>query len=279
MGAGAVIVAMHHEQNIFKMGGLKAPLKLVYITMFVATLAISGLPPFAGFFSKDAILIGAFVSEHYIIWSVASFTAFLTAFYMFRLLFSVFHAAPKSQHKLQLLPQSMTLPLVVLAFGSATVGMFGLNEAYGGGSWFQHFLALPDQKLHIAHSTEYLLGAFNVALALSGLAFAYRLYAKSAEESVSDTLYKKVVINKFYIDELYTLLFQRPLLLLSRFIATVMDPKVFDGVIDFSVGFYLHLAGYFNQLQNGKVRYAALYILLGVSAMSYYLLFKLGMLI
>ncbi len=279
MGAGAVIVAMHHEQNIFKMGGLKAPLKLVYITMLVATLAISGLPPFAGFFSKDAILIAAFVSEHYLIWAVASFTAFLTAFYMFRLLFSVFYAAPKSQHKLQLLPQSMTLPLVVLAFGSATVGLLGLNEAYGGGSWFQNFLALPDLEHHVSHSTEYLLGAFNIALALGGLAFAYKLYASSAEESLPDSFFKKIVINKFYVDELYAILFQKPLLLLSRFIATFIDPKLFDGVINLSVAFYLHLAGYFNQLQNGKVRYSALYILLGVSAMSYYLLFKLGMLI
>ena len=197
---------------------------------------------------------------------------------MFRLLFSVFHAAPKSEHKLQILPQSMTLPLVVLAFGSATVGLLGLNEAYGGGSWFQNFLALPDMEHHVSHSTEYLLGAFNIALALGGLAFAYKLYASKAEETLPDSFFTRVVINKFYIDELYELLFQKPLLLLSKFIANVMDPKVFDGVINLSVGFYLHLAGYFNQLQNAKVRYYALHILLGVSAMSYYLLYKLGML-
>ena len=278
MGAGAVIVAMHHEQNIFKMGGLKAPLKLVYVTMLVATLAISGLPPFAGFFSKDAIIVGAFVSEHYVIWAVASLSAFLTAFYMFRLLFSVFYATPKSQYKLQLLPSSMTLPLVILAFGSATVGLLGLNEAYGGGSWFQHFLQLPNQQAHVAHSTEYMLGALNVALALAGMGVAYRLYANKAEEAVADTAFKKLVINKFYVDELYILVFQKPLLVLSRFIATVIDPKIFDGVINVSVGLYLRVGLYFNQLQNAKVRYYALHILLGVSAMSYYLLFKLGML-
>ena len=90
MGAGAVIIALHHEQNIFKMGGLKKHLKLVYITMFIATLAISGIPPFAGFFSKDAILVTAFASEHYVIWGVGTLTAMLTAFYMFRMLFTVF---------------------------------------------------------------------------------------------------------------------------------------------------------------------------------------------
>ena len=277
MGAGAVIIALHHEQNIFKMGGLKKDLKLVYITMLIATLAISGIPPFAGFFSKDAILVTAFASEHYVIWGIGSITAALTAFYMFRLLFSVFHAKGKSTYKLQSIPKSMTYPLVFLAFGSTTAGFLGVNGSYGGNSWINTFLALPDMELHIAHSTEYMLGGLNVLLGLLGMGLAYKIFAQEAQEVKVDTLFQKIVINKFYIDEIYGFFFLKPLLILSYFIAKVIDPKLFDGFINFNVWGYRKSAVLFAKLQNGKVRYYSLYILMGVSAMSYYMLFKLGM--
>jgi NADH-quinone oxidoreductase subunit L len=276
MGAGAVIIALHHEQNIFKMGGLKKELKLIYITMFIATLAISGIPPFAGFFSKDAILVTAFASEHYIIWGVGSLTAMLTAFYMFRLLFTVFHAEPTETKKVHTVPNSMTRPLVVLAFGSATAGFLGANEAYGGSSWFNTFLALPDTTLHLSHAKEYMLGGLNVLLGLLGMWLAYQMFAKDMREAQEDKIYKKVIINKFYIDEIYAFFIVKPLLLLSNFIAKVVDPKIFDGFINLNVWGYTKSAVLFAKLQNGKVRYYALYILIGVSAMSYYMLVKLG---
>jgi len=276
MGAGAVIIALHHEQNIFKMGGLKKDLRVVYITMFIATLAISGIPPFAGFFSKDAILVSAFASEHYFIWGVGSLTAMLTAFYMFRLLFTVFHAPSKESHKLQALPSSMTTPLIFLAVGSATAGFLGVNEAYGGSSLFNNFLALPDKVVHVAHSTEYMLGGLNVLLGLLGMGLAYKMFAKEANEAKQNTFFKKAAINKFYIDEIYEFFILKPLLNLSYFIAKVIDPKIFDGLINLLVLLYLKSAILFSKSQNGKVRYYALYMLAGVSAMSYYMLFKLG---
>ena len=276
MGAGAVIIALHHEQNIFKMGGLKKDLKLVYITMFIATLAISGIPPFAGFFSKDVILVSAFASEHYIIWGVGTLTAMLTAFYMFRMLFSVFHSLPKEKVNTHTLPSSMTTPLVVLAFGSATVGLLGANEAYGGSSWINNFLALPDSTLHISHAKEYMLGGLNVALGLLGMSLAYKMFANNAKEPQGDTGFKKLAINKFYIDEIYEFLIVKPLLFLSNFIANIIDPKIFDGIINLNVLGYKKSAVLFSKLQNGKVRYYSLYILVGISAMSYYMIFKLG---
>ena len=276
MGAGAVIIALHHEQNIFKMGGLKKRLKLVYVTMFIATLAISGIPPFAGFFSKDAILTTAFASERYFIWGVGTLTAGLTAFYMFRLLFSVFHAEPKTSHNLQSVPKSMTYPLVFLAFGSASAGFLGVNEAYGGSSWINAFLNLPDRAFHISHSTEYMLSSLNVLLGVTGMLLAYKLFAKETREVQANTLFKKVVLNKFYVDELYEFFIIKPLLLISRFIDKVIDPKLFDGFLLLNVWFYKYSARLFAKLQNGKVRYYALYILAGVSAMSYYILFKFG---
>jgi len=276
MGAGAVIIALHHEQNIFKMGSLKERLPLVYITMFIATLAISGIPPFAGFFSKDAILITAFASGHYVIWAAASFTALLTAFYMFRLIFSVFHSDSHETKELHHLPKSMTLPLVFLAFGSATVGFLGVNEAYGGSSWFNNFLGLPDIQLHIPHATEYILGAFNVSLGLLGMWIAYKMFAKDAKDVYADTIFKTLAVNKFYIDELYELFILKPIVGLSWLIANTLDPKIFDRFINVNVWTYKKSAVIFSKLQNGKVRYYALYILVGVSAMSYYMLFKLG---
>lgn len=277
MGAGTVIIALHHEQNIFKMGGLKKDMKLVYITMFIATLAISGIPPFAGFFSKDAILATAFASGHYVLWGMSSLTVILTAYYMFRLLFTVFHSHEKNTHSLQKISKSMTYPLLFLAFGSTVVGFLGVNESYGGNSWINVFLALPDSKLEMTHTTEYILSIFNVFLGLLGMGIAYKIFHQEAVEAKANTLFQKIVINKFYIDEIYALFIQRPLLGLSDIIANIVDPKFFDGLINLNVWGYRKSALLFNKLQNGKVRYYSLYILTGISALSYYMLFKLGM--
>ena len=277
MCAGAVIIALQHEQNIFKMGGLKKDLRLVYITMFIATLAISGIPPFAGFFSKDTILVSAFAHEHYVIWGVGSFTAMLTSFYMFRMLFSVFHSVQKESNKVHSLPSSMTIPLVLLALGSTTVGLLGVNEAFGGSSWFNTFLALPDITLHISHSSEYMIATFNVILAIIGMGLAYKMFASNAQEVKANTFFKRIVVNKFYIDEVYEFVIIKPLLRFSRLIANTIDPKIFDGFIDFNVWSYTKMALFFYKFQNGKVRFYAMYILIGISSISFYMLFKLGL--
>ncbi|MEA3456231.1 MAG: NADH-quinone oxidoreductase subunit L [Campylobacterota bacterium] len=276
MGAGAVIIALHHEQNIFKMGGLRKHLKLVYITMFIATLAISGIPPFAGFFSKDAILAAAFVSEHYVIWGVGTLTALLTAFYMFRMLFIVFFANGDSERKLEPLPKSMTYPLVVLAFGSTTLGLLGVNEAYGGSNLFSTFIALPDSGLHLSHSSEYMLGALNVLMGLTGMGLAYKLFAVNPTEPTGDSLWQRLAINKFYVDEVYDELFVKPLLQMSLLFDKVIDQKFFDGLINSTVYGYRYAGERFAQLQNGKVRYYALYIMVGVAMISLFMLTVIG---
>ena len=109
-----------------------------------------------------------------------------------------------------------------------------------------------------------------------GMFLAYKMFAGEMREIQEDRLYKKLIINKFYIDEIYEFFIVKPLLSLSDFIVTVMDPKVFDGIINFNVWSYRKVAVVFAKLQNGKVRYYSLYILIGVSAMSYYMIFKLG---
>jgi NADH-quinone oxidoreductase subunit L len=277
MGAGAVIIALHHEQNIFKMGGLKNRMKLVTVTMLIATLAISGIPPFAGFFSKDAILASAFASGHYLIWGIGTITALLTAYYMFRLFFIVFYGKEQSGQKLEPLPGTMTKPLVVLAIGSAFAGLLGVNAAYGGSDLFGHFIALPDRGEHLSHAAEYLLGALNVTMAAIGIWLAYRKFVlKVPVEPMGTAGWQRLVMHKFYIDELYERVLVKPILLLSRFFDRVIDRLVVDGVINLAVFGYRYTGLRFAELQNGKVRYYALYILIGVAAMSLFILMTLG---
>jgi len=251
-------------------------MKLVYTTMLIATLAISGIPPFAGFFSKDAILVTAFAEKHYFIWIVGSATAALTSFYMFRLLFTVFHSPVEGRRALHSIPRSMTYPLVILAFGSTTAGFLGVNAAYGGDALINKFLLLPDTLNHLPHSIEYMIGALNVSLGFVGMLFAYKMFAFSQHEPTKELLFTKIASNKFYIDEIYEFLIIKPLLNMSHLITKVIDPKIFDGFINLNVWFYLTASKLFSRLQNGKVRYYALYILAGVSGMSMFLIYKLG---
>jgi len=206
---------------------------------------------------------------------MGSLTTMLTAYYMFRLLFTVFHSRSTQRKELHTIPTSMTTPLVILAFGSATVGFLGANEAYGGNSWINSFLALPDIPLNISHAKEYMLGGMNVLLALLGMGLAYKQFANKTNEVNEVSCFRIVVIHKFFIDEIYELLIVKPLLVLSNFIAKVMDPKIFDGFINLNVWGYRKSALLFGRLQNGKVRYYSLYILIGVSIMSCYLILTL----
>jgi len=276
MGAGAVIIALHHEQNIFRMGGLKKELNWVYIPMLIATLAISGIPPFAGFFSKDAILIAAFATEHYTIWAMATITAMLTSYYMFRLLFVVFHAPSKSQHNITKLPSSMTIPLFIFAIGSATAGFLGVGEAYGGSNIFASCISLPDTPIHIEHTTEYLLDITNIILAFIAIFIAYKLFAKRANYPIETIPMRNLIVNKFYIDELYSFIFIKPILILSRLFGYVIDDKIINNFIFLTVGGYHKSANLFGTLQNSKVRYYALYILIGISLISITMLNLLG---
>lgn len=275
MGAGAVIIALHHEQNIFKMGNLKKHLPHIFIVMLIATLAISGIPPFAGFFSKDAILNHAFLNGNYIIWFLGVLSALLTAFYMFRLLFIVFYgnSENKEVHKLN---KKLVYPLYILAIGSTLAGFIGANEAYGGSSFFSNFIALPDNIHHASHSLEYMLGFVNVLVAGVGIFLASKMFAnKKAEEPVEDTAWRRLVLNKFFIDELYDRLIVVKLRNLSDFFNKVIDEKIVDGFIGFLVKNYLSVASSFSSLQNANVRYYSIFIISGVSAVCLALLFIL----
>jgi NADH-quinone oxidoreductase subunit L len=233
LAAGSVIHAMGGEQEMPKMGGLGKKIRWTYATMFTATLAIAGIPPLAGFFSKDAILFASFQNEigGRILYGLGLLTALLTAFYMFRLIFLTFKGKPRYDEKkvhVHESPWSMLGPLVVLAILSVIGGWFALPTFYGGSDYFANFLSpvfggAPEAAGAAAeaakHQLELILAGVAFGTALLGIAIAYWLYLKNPRKP--DELAKSMkpayttLLNKYYVDELYAFLVVRPLLWLS----------------------------------------------------------------
>ncbi|WP_333803261.1 NADH-quinone oxidoreductase subunit L [Sulfurospirillum sp.] len=276
MGAGAVIIALHHEQNIFKMGKMRQVTPVVYATMLIATLAISGIPPFAGFFSKDEILLVAFSSGEYLIWGIALCSAVLTAYYMFRFFFVVFEGKNTSHvHHPHDVSWVMKAPLVVLAFGSLFAGLLGLPSLLGGshliGSWLGEW---GMRALHVNHETEWMLLSLNIAVSLLGIGIAYkkfRFYDLSSHKEV-----KGIVYNKFYVDEVYDFLFVRSIRKLSEFIAVSLDVNLVDRIVMGLSHNFIRLGHILALVQNANVRFYALIMMLGISAASCYLILVIG---
>lgn len=241
LGAGSVIHAMHHEQDMRHMGGLRKKLPITFITMLIGTLAIAGLPPFSGFFSKDEIL--AHVYEHdKIMWAIGVFTAFLTAFYMFRMLFLTFFGTYRGTHhaeeKIHESPKSMTIPLIVLAVLSAIGGFIGIPEVLGGHHWLSQWLS-PVIMHHPEagdHSTEFMLMGITIVGVLISIGIAYSRYVKQNHVPVAAEAKRPVLAsisyNKFYIDELYDAIIRKPLDALSTFFYKTVDTKIVDGIVN-----------------------------------------------
>lgn len=276
MGAGAVIVALHHEQNIFKMGGMKRKLPIVYFTMLIATLAISGIPPFAGFFSKDEILLTAFASGEYLLWGIGVLTAIMTAYYMFRLFFVVFYADNYDKNrKIHFVPNSMKNPLVVLAIGSVVAGFIGIPKVLGGDNLVSIWLSdWKNSSLHVSHSIELILMSINIFAAIIGIVIAYKkfyMYNLKTQQKFDGLIY-----NKFYIDEFYDKYIVESLKKLSTFFSFNIDIKIIDAfVMGLSRGF-IRIGHVVAKLQNGNVRFYSFSMLVGISAVSIYLIMVLG---
>jgi len=270
MGAGAIILLLHHEQNIKKMGALKQKIPFIYAMMLIATLSISGLPPFSGFFSKDAILNHLFASEQYPIFSIALLTAGLTSYYMFRLLLLVF--ITPSQETPHLLPQSklINITLFILSIGAIFVGFMNLPALFLGEEPYSLWLNLPDRHFHLSHSSELILLFVNISVALSGIYFAFSHYKQSRIDP-SLSILDKPIKQKFYIDELYTVLIVKPLNWLSLFFVKVVDEKIIDAFIHWLSSGYQRVSYYSDAVQNGNVRYYALYMSVGIVCIFIYL--------
>jgi NADH-quinone oxidoreductase subunit L len=237
LGSGSVIHGLHGEQDMRKMGGLKKAMPITFITMLIASLAISGIFPLAGFWSKDEILMTAF-HENKVLWVIGSIASIMTAFYMFRLIyltfFNSFRGTEEQKHHLHESPSLITLPLIILAILSFFGGIISLP----GHSWLNHYLApLFSKGAHEAHtlgSTEYMLMAVATIGAIIGIAIAYKKYLKDntiPSEDSEITGVSKVLYNKYYVDEAYDAIFVKPVNVLSSFfrdsVETTLSTMVF----------------------------------------------------
>ena len=293
LGAGSVMHAMSDDLDLRHMGGLKAKMPITFWTFLAATLAIAGIPPFAGFFSKDAILASAFEAPGLgkLLWFVGLFTAGLTAFYMYRIVsltfFGQFRGTKEQAHHLHESPASMTLPLVVLGVLSLVAGWLGLPAVFGEHAdiigpflapVFAPIAGHPAAGEAMPHATEWLLMAVSVAVAASGLFLAYNWYVKQggrtpARLAASFPGAYGLVLDKFRVDELYDVLFVRPFGWLARALWKVVDVLIIDGILN-AAAFLVELAGDFLRfLQTGNVRNYALTFFLGLVAL---LLFVVG---
>ncbi len=244
LGAGCVIHAMHHEQDMRKMGGLKAHMPLTTVTFFISVLAIAGFPPFAGFFSKDEILWLAYTNPHVskFVWLLALVGAGLTAFYMFRQLFMVFFGERRADHHTQghvhESPSVMTYPLIVLALGALFAGFIGLPGVLGG-SQFAHWLEPvihAHEEAHGSHALEWSLMGFSVLVATFGFFIAYLMYYRGALSpqrlcNLAGGFFYRLFDRKYYLDEIYQVIFVNGTLLLAR-IGALFDQYVIDGIVD-----------------------------------------------
>jgi NADH-quinone oxidoreductase subunit L len=298
LGAGSVIHALSGEQDMRRMGALAARLPWTHRTMLIGTIAIAGLPPLAGFFSKDEILSHAFTSGHYTVWIAGVLGAGVTSFYMFRLYILTFRGASRltheAEHHLHESPPSMVIPLVVLAVLSTVGGWIGppLQEGghllarwlapvfeagkgaaagHGAGEAAGH--AAAGGHAAAAHAvpaaTELTLMALSVAIAALGVWLAFRAYGKSTEEPIerrAPALFRAFA-NKYWVDELYDLAVVRVVHRASQRLWTFWDVKVVDGAVN-GVGRVLEGGWAVLRLaQTGFVGTYALLFTIGVAAL------------
>ncbi len=275
LGSGSVIHALHGEQDMRKMGGLKKYMPITFWTMMIATLAISGIFPFAGFWSKDEILLTAF-HENKALWIVGSIASIMTAFYMFRLMyltfFRDFRGTEEQKHHLHESPSLITFPLIVLAILAAVGGLISLP----GNSWLNQYLSPLFSKIHEAHhldQTAYILMAVATIGALVGIGIAYSKYIKNSEIPSVDSEIKgitNVLYNKFYVDEFYNAIIVNPIYQLSHFFRKYVE-SILSGFV-FGLGKATNFIG--NQgkvIQNGSIGLYLFGFVLGVSSILIYL--------
>lgn len=275
LGSGSVIHAMHGEQDMRKMGGLRKYMKVTYITFLIATLAISGIPIFAGFFSKDEILMVAF-HENKVLWVIASLASIMTAFYMFRLLyltfFKEFRGTEEQKHHLHESPGLITFPLIVLAILS-TVGGF---ISFPGHSWLNEYLKpifIGAREEHHLDSTTFILMGVAVVGALIGIGIAYSNYIKKSQVPAEDneiTGFSKVLYNKFYVDEIYMAVIVKPIYAIASFSKNFIETAL-SGFI-FGLGKVTNMVGTQGRvLQNGSVGFYLFVFVIGTASIIAYL--------
>ena len=283
LGSGSVIHGMHGEQDMRKMGALKGKMPITYAVMLTGTLAIAGIFPFAGFFSKDEILFKALTDGHVGYWAIASLGAMMTAFYMFRLIFMTFygdkrwdpHVHPHES------PPVMTIPLIILAILSTVGGFVGIPLIQGW-NLFHDFLnpsiahVVGAHAVHHSMTFEVMMMLVSMGVAGIGIFIAYKMYIKQPELPAEVTakvpgLYD-LIYNKYYVDEMYDATVVEPIKNGSVFLWKEADSKVIDGVVNGTASIVDRLSAVIRKLETGYVQNYALGILIGVAVITGYYL-------
>lgn len=277
LGSGSVIHAMGGEQDMRRMGGLRNVMFITYATFAISTLSISGIPPLAGFFSKDEIMLVAF-EQNKILWVIAALASLLTAFYMFRALyltfFKDFRGTEEQKHHLHESPKTMTIPLIVLAilalFGGVISLPFGL-------SWLNGFLepVLPGIAMaeHPPIGEQAMTMAISTIIAFVGLGLAYFKYVKKSEIPAEDDKVRgltKVLNNKYYIDEIYNALFVKSIYAMADFSNKIVEPFL-KNILRGIGGLVEIMSVPAKRLQNGSIGFYMFFFVLGFCSLIIYL--------
>jgi NADH-quinone oxidoreductase subunit L len=280
LGSGSVIHAMGGEQDIRNMGGLSKKLKITFFTFLIGCLAITGIPPFSGFFSKDAILLAAFEHDErgkiLILYSISLFTALLTTYYMFRLLFITFtgkfRGTREQEHHLHESPALMTVPLIILAVLAALGGFVGIPEVFvKGGDKLTPFLSSVIETNHepVSRSTEFFLMGLSGVLVVATIIFTWFRFKNYQPKEQKG--FGKVLENKWYVDELYDKIIVNPLNKLSGFLNNFFERFIIDGIVN-GVGRAVNYSSrQLRLLQSGQV---GSYVLLMVLSILLLLLYQ-----
>ncbi len=275
LGSGSVIHALHGEQDMRKMGGLRKVMPITFWTMMISTLAIAGIFPFAGFWSKDEILLTAF-QHNKVLWIVASIASIMTAFYMFRLMyltfFRTFRGTEEQKHHLHESPKLITIPLVILAVLAAIGGAINLPGSF----WLNHYLEpilVTKHHAHVRGAHEFMLMGVALAGAVVGILWAYGKYLKQGfvpKEDEAIVGFNKVIYNKYYVDEIYTALLVRPINAISNFSRETIEPQLSKLVFSFgSAANALGSQG--KKVHNGNIGLYLFMFVLGICALIIYL--------
>lgn len=270
LGAGSVIHAMSGEQDITKMGGLRKKIPLTYVTFLMGVLAISGFPFTSGFISKDEILLNVYHHNKFYFY-LAAIGAVMTAFYMFRLLmltfFGNFRGTHEQEHHLHESPRAMTVPLILLAFLSVAGGLIQLPDIFGGHPYFDEFLksvvkTTEHTDANLATKEWMLLGATVVGLIIIyGLTKKYYAVDKVEGESKG---FKKVLENKWYVDEWYDTIIVKPVMSIAKYFNAVVEKKGIDGFVN-GIGKAVHYGSrQIRLIQTGQVGTYVLLMVLGI---------------
>ena len=275
LGAGSVIHAMSGEQDMRNMGGLKKYMSITHITFLLGCLAIAGMPPFSGFFSKDEILAAAFAKSP-LLWGIGVAGALMTAFYMFRLygmtFLGKFRGTDEQAHHLHESPRAITIPLIILAILAVIGGWIGIPEIFvHGGHRLETFLSpvfAQSNAIAVKHemtrSTEYMLMIISVSLALVALIYAWIKFSKYQKTNATETGLGKMLENKWYVDELYNGIIVKPIQSIANYFNGVVEKKGIDGFVN-GVGKVINYSSrQVRLLQSGQVGAYVLLMVIGI---------------